>query len=85
MPDPEQPEKTTNSSVARGCGFAAGILFLIALVSLALFANYLSSLDLPGPNDKLGFAIISVILWVIAGGVVILLFKLMRKQIRIHR
>lgn len=79
MPDAEQQERSANSSVAWGCGFAAASLLFVLLVSLALFAAYLSSLSLPGPNDKMGFAIISTVLWVITGGVAVLLFKLLRK------
>jgi hypothetical protein len=53
-------------------------LFFVALTLVALLSTYITGL-LTNPGDATGFAVITLVLWVVWLGVAILMFRAARK------
>ena len=75
MADSDPPNPPVKSS---GCGFAIGVLFFFALTLVALLSTYITS-QLTRPSDATGFAVVTLILWALWVGVLVLLVRALRK------
>jgi hypothetical protein len=72
-------DSSKSTSTARGCALAIGILFLFCLMLVALCSTYITSV-LTNPQDAAWFAVITVILWAVWIGVLVLLIRALPKK-----